>query len=305
MELEQQRLRREGALASLVAYVLWGLFPVYFIWVATVEPTEVLVHRIVWAVPFGALILYMRKQWPEVRPVWRDTWMLAWLGLAALCISCNWLIYIWAVQRDMVLETSLGYFINPLMYVLIGVVFLRERLRRAQVVSVVLASIGVLYLTIMGGVFPWVAISLAVLFTAYGVIRKQVAIGAMPGLFIETVLLFPFAAAWLAWLIYSEKSAFVAGGTDIKLLLLAAGPVTVVPLLLFAVGARRLSLTVIGFMQYIAPSLQFLVGLWYGEKLTTPLLVCFAFIWTAILLFSIDAFVNQTRRPAQTASPGS
>ena len=305
MELEEQRLRREGVLASLVAYVLWGLFPVYFIWVATVEPTEVLVQRIVWAVPFGALILYLRKQWPEVRPVWRDTWMLAWLGLAALCISCNWLIYIWAVQREMVLETSLGYFINPLMYVLIGVVFLRERLRRAQVVSVILASIGVLYLTIMGGVFPWVAISLAALFTAYGVIRKQVAIGAMPGLFVETVLLFPFAAAWLVWLIYSGNSALVDGGPDITLLLLAAGPVTVVPLLLFAVGARRLSLTVIGFMQYIAPSLQFLVGLWYGEKLTTPLLVCFAFIWTAILLFSIDAFVNQTRRTAQTASPDS
>ena len=299
--LEDPRAQREGVLASLVAYVLWGLFPVYFIWVASVEATEVLVHRIVWAVPFGALILYFRQQWPEVWPVWRNARMLFWLGLAALCISCNWLIYIWAVQREMVLETSLGYFINPLMYVLIGVVFLHERLRRAQVVSVVLASIGVLYLTVMGGVFPWVAISLAALFTAYGVIRKQVAIGAMPGLFVETVLLFPFAATWLAWLFYSGSSSFASGDAKIMLLLVAGGPITVIPLLMFAVGARRLSLTVIGFMQYIAPTLQFLVGIYFGEKLTQPLLVCFVFIWVAILIFSADAFLNQARKSPQVS----
>ena len=189
------------------------------------------------------------------------------------------------------------------MYVLVGVVFLRERLRRAQVLSVVLAAIGVLYLTFTAGEFPWVAISLAALFTAYGVIRKQVAIGAMPGLFVETVLLFPFAVSWFAWLIYSGSSAFVAGDTGITLLLVAGGPITVIPLLLFAVGARRLSLTVIGFMQYVAPSLQFLVGIYFGEELTQPLLVCFAFIWIAIVVFSIDAYLNRTRQPARVA-PG-
>ena len=295
-EPDAQQSQREGLLASLIAYVLWGLFPIYFILVASVAPFEVLAHRIIWAVPFGALILYVRRQWPEVRPVWRDRNMLFWLALSALCISCNWLIYIWAVQQEMVLQTSLGYFINPLIYVLVGVAFLRERLRRAQLTSVILAATGVLYLTITAGEFPWVAISLAALFTAYGVIRKQVAIGAMPGLFVETVLLFPFAASWLLWLIFSGSSAFVSGDIGITLLLVAGGPITVIPLLLFAVGARRLSLTVIGFMQYIAPSLQFLVGIYFGEKLTQPLLVCFAFIWTAILVFSIDALLHQGRR---------
>ena len=295
VQLDAQRSQREGLLAALVAYVLWGLFPIYFIWVASVAPFEVLAHRIIWAVPFGALILFFRKQWSEVRPVWGDRKMLFWLALAALSISSNWLIYIWAVQQEMVLQTSLGYFTNPLMYVLIGVVFLHERLRKAQVVSVILAAIGVVYLTVAGGEFPWVAISLATLFTAYGVIRKQVAIGAMPGLFVETVLLFPFAAVWLGWLIYSGSSALLEGDIRISLLLIAGGPITVIPLLMFAVGARRLSLTVIGFMQYVAPTLQFMVGIYYGEKLTQPLLVCFAFIWTAILLFSIDAFHNQVR----------
>ena len=222
--------------------------------------------------------------------------MLFWLALAALCISCNWLIYIWAVQQNMVLQTSLGYFTNPLMFVLIGVLFLQERLRWAQVLAVVLAAIGVLYLTFSAGDFPWVAISLAGLFAAYGVIRKQVAIGAMPGLFVETVLLFPFATLWLGWLLYSGSSALLAGDTGITLLLIAGGPITVIPLLMFAVGARKLSFTVIGFMQYIAPTLQFMVGIYYGEKLTQPLLVCFAFIWTAILIFSIDAFHNQVRK---------
>ena len=297
-----QRSHREGLLAALVAYILWGLFPIYFILVASVAPTEVLVHRIVWAVPFGALILYFRKQWREVGPVWTDHRMLGWLALAALSISCNWLIYIWAVQQEMVLQTSLGYFINPLMYVLIGVVFLKERLRKPQVVSVVLAAAGVLYLTISGGEFPWVAISLAVFFTAYGVIRKQVAIGAMPGLFVETVLLFPLAALWLAWLLLSSGSALISGDISIKVLLIAGGPITVIPLLLFAVGARRLSLTVIGFMQYIAPTLQFMVGIYFGEKLTTPLLVCFVFIWVAILVFSVDAFINQARRTSTVSA---
>ena len=301
-ELDAQRSQREGLLASLIAYVLWGLFPIYFVLVASVAPFEVLAHRIIWAVPFGALILYIRKQWPEVRPVWRNRNMLFWLALSALCISCNWLIYIWAVQQEMVLQTSLGYFTNPLMYVLVGVIFLRERLRRGQIVAVILAAIGVLYLTFTAGEFPWVAISLAALFTAYGVIRKQVAIGAMPGLFVETILLFPFAASWLGWLIFSGGSDFVSGDIGITVLLVAGGPITVIPLLLFAVGARRLSLTVIGFMQYVAPSLQFLVGIYFGEQLTQPLLVCFVFIWTAIAVFSIDAYLNRTRTPPRVAS---
>ena len=301
----ERQSQRDGVLTALIAYVLWGVFPVYFKLVQAVPPTEVLVHRIVWAVPFGALILHVRRQWPEVRHAFASPSTIFWLALAALAISANWFIYIWAVQQEEVLQASLGYYINPLMYVLVGVAFLRERLRRAQVISVLLAAVGVGYLTIRGGEFPFVAVSLALLFTLYGVIRKQVAIGAMPGLFIETLLLFPFAVAWLGWLMVSQEAAFAGSGTvAMSLLLTLAGPLTVVPLLMFAIAARRLTLTVIGFMQFIAPTLQFVVGIFYGEVLTPAHLVCFGCIWAAVAIFSVDAYYQQKRRPPRIESTG-
>jgi chloramphenicol-sensitive protein RarD len=300
----EQRIQRDGVLTALVAYVLWGVFPVYFKLVQAVPPTEVLVHRIVWAVPFGALILHVRKQWPEVRQAFASPATLFWLALAALFISANWFIYIWAVQQEEVLQASLGYYINPLMYVIVGVLFLKERLRRPQIVSVLLAAIGVSYLTIRGGQFPFVAVSLALLFTLYGVIRKQVAVGAMPGLFIETLLLFPFAMAWLGWLMTTQQAEFASGSVSISLLLVLAGPLTVVPLMMFAVAARRLTLTVIGFMQFIAPTLQFIVGIFYGEVLTPAHLVCFGCIWAAVAIFSVDAFYQQKKRPPRIRSAG-
>lgn len=290
---------RSGVLFGLIAYSLWGVFPVYFKWIETVAPAEVLVHRIVWAVPFGALIIFARRQWREVRAAILDRSMIAWLTLAALFISINWLIYIWAVQNERIFEASLGYYINPLMYVAVGVVLLGERLRKAQIIAVVLAVIGVGYLTISGGVFPWVALSLAGLFTGYGVIRKQVAIGAMPGLFIETSLLFPFAAAWLCILALDGNAAFAAGDSSQSYLLMMAGPITVLPLLLFALAAKRLTLTTIGFMQFLAPTLQFLTGLYYGEKLSAAHIVCFSLIWAAVVFFSYDAISAARKKPSQ------
>ena len=287
---------KSGVILGLLAYTMWGIFPVYFKWIDSVPPTEVLVHRVVWAVPFGALIITARRQWSEVRGAFVNRSMLFWLGLAALCISVNWLIYIWAVQNERIFEASLGYYINPLMYVAVGVVVFGERLRRLQTVAVVLASIGVAYLTINGGTFPWVALSLAALFTAYGVIRKQVAIGAMPGLFVETTMLFPFALGWLLFLVAGNQASFAAGDTGLTALLVLGGPITVMPLLLFAISAKRLSLTTIGFMQFLAPTLQFLTGLYYGEKLTSANLVCFGFIWAAVACFSFDAVAAGRRR---------
>jgi chloramphenicol-sensitive protein RarD len=266
---------RAGVFIGLLAYFMWGIFPVYFKWIASVAPLEVLGHRVVWAVPFGALIILARRQWPEVKNALVDRTMLAWLALAALCISINWLIYIWAVQNDRIFETSLGYYINPLMYVGVGVALLGERLRRLQVVAVVLASFGVLFLAVSGGVFPWVALSLAGLFTAYGVIRKKITIGAMPGLFIETSLLFPIAAIWMIWLIATQQASLTAGDGG---------------------AAKRVTLTTIGFMQFLAPTLQFFTGLYYGERLTTAHLVCFGSIWAAVLFFSIDAFRAGTKK---------
>ena len=302
MNLEGQRAEanaRNGVILGLVAYTLWGVFPVYFKWIEDVAALEVLTHRVVWAVPFGAVIISARRQWADVRRAFVDRTMLAWLALAAISISANWLIYIWAVQNARIFEASLGYYINPLIYVAVGVVALGERLRRLQVVAVVLACMGVMYLAISGGVFPWVALSLAALFTAYGVIRKQVAIGAMPGLFVETTLLFPFAAIFLVMLMAGQAASFAAGGTGLSLLLVMGGPITVIPLLLFAISAKRLTLTTIGFMQFLAPTLQFCTGLYYGEELSAAHLVCFGFIWAAIACFSYDAVVAGKKRPSQ------
>ncbi len=295
---------QSGVLFGLAAYTLWGVFPVYFKLVDSVSPFEILAHRVIWAVPFGALIILLRRQWADVKCAFTDRKMLFWLCIAALCISTNWLIYIWAVVNDRIFDTSLGYYINPLMYVMVGVLFLGERLRGTQVAAVVLAAIGVAVLTISGGTFPWAAISLAVLFTAYGVIRKRVAIGAMPGLFVETALLFPFALAWLAWLVITQQASFASGDLSLSGLLMLGGPITVVPLLFFAIAAKRLTLTTVGFMQFLAPTLQFLTGLYYGEQLTTPHLICFGFIWVAVAFFSYDAIRSGRKKPRQAKPAG-
>ena len=295
---------RTGVVVGLIAYTMWGVFPVYFKWIASVAPLEVLTHRIIWAVAFGALIIAVRRQWCEVRGVFVDRSRLAWLALAALCISLNWLIYIWAVQHARIFETSLGYYINPLLYVAVGIIVFGERLRRLQVIAVLLAIVGVSVLTLSSGVFPWVALSLAGLFTAYGVIRKQVVIGAMPGLFVETVLLLPFALAVLWSFLASGQAAFGSGDTGLSLLLALGGPVTVMPLLLFAIAARRLPLTTIGFMQFLAPTLQFCTGVYYGEQLTLPHLVCFACIWAAVVFFSYDAIRASRKKPLPVSAAG-
>lgn len=283
---------RSGVGFGLLAYSMWGLFPVYFVWTASVAPLEVLGHRVIWAVPFGALIVSLRGQWREVSGALVDRSRLSWLALAAAAISVNWLTYIWAIQQERIFETSLGYYINPLIYVAAGVAFFGERLRRLQAAAVVLATIGVVILTVSGGSFPWVAIVLGTSFTLYGVIRKQVVIGAMPGLFLETLMLLPFAVAWIAWQMAQGTASFATGDAWIRSLLVFGGPMTVLPLMLFALAARRLPLTVIGFMQFLAPSIQFAIGVYYGEPLTAPHVVCFAFIWAAVLTFSFDALTR-------------
>ncbi len=281
---------REGLIAALIAYSLWGVLPVYFKIVDTVPAAEVLVHRIIWAVPFGLLIVLVRRQWPEVVTAFRTPRTLAPLALAAVLLAVNWLVYVWAVQNDMIFQGSLGYYINPLMYVLVGVIFFRERLRPLQTVAVLLAGAGVTVLTISGGEFPLIALTLATTFTIYGTIRSRVDIGGMPGLFVETTVLLPAAVAYLAWLASRHAAVFTSGDVGIAGVLMFAGPLTVLPLLLFALAARRLRLSTIGIMQFIAPTMQFLVGLAYGEALTGPHIVCFALIWLAVVLFSGDAW---------------
>jgi chloramphenicol-sensitive protein RarD len=297
---ERERVR-DGLVCALIAYVLWGFLPIYFKVVAAVPAGEVLVHRILWAVPFGLPIILARRQWPEVAAALRDPRRLGWLALSAGFIAINWVIYIWAVQNEQIFQASLGYYINPLIYVLVGVVFFRERLHRLQSAAVVLAAAGVAVLTISGGQFPLLSLTLATSFTIYGVIRRRVAIGGMPGLFIETLLLLPAAAGYLFWL--ESRDAAVFDIADIAMVgtLMLAGPLTVIPLLCFALAARRLSLSTIGVMQFISPTIQFAVGVAYGERLTTAHVVCFALIWTAVTAFSFDAWRQSIpRRPAVT-----
>ncbi len=286
---EHDAFVKEGVFAGVLAYTMWGLFPIYFMFIGDTSATEVLAHRVIWAVPFGALIILFRKQWSEVGRALANRKTLLWLSLAALAIAANWLIYIWAVMDGRIFDASLGYYINPMVYVLIGVLFFGERLRSLQIVAVALATAGVAVLSISHGQLPWTSVGLAVLFTIYGVIRKQVAVGAMPGLFVETIILLPFAILWLVLLLIGDKAAFLNSGAGLNGLLILAGPLTVLPLLFFAVAARRVTLTMLGFLQFIGPTLQFFTGLYYGETLTDAHRICFGLIWIAVAFFIFDA----------------
>jgi chloramphenicol-sensitive protein RarD len=288
---------RDGLIAGLIAYMIWGVLPVYFKIIGAVDPVEVLTHRVIWAVPFGAIIVTVRRQWPEINRALRHGPMMGWLSLSALLIAMNWFAYIWAIQDERIFETSLGYYINPLTNMLVGVIFFHERLRRLQSLAVVLATIGVLVLAVSGRQVPWIGLFLAVSFTGYAVIRKKVVIGGMPGLFVETLLLLPFALTWLGWLYVSAAPAFAAGNASLNFWLMMAGPITALPLLCFALAARRLPLTTIGFMQFLAPTLQFCTGIYYGEQLTTAHLICFGFIWLAVIFFSVDAARSSRQFP--------
>ncbi len=286
---------RLGLICGVLAYGMWGLLPVYLKQLHGVDPMEIVGHRILWSVPFGALILSFRKQWRETLKAFLSPRVILVLGFSAAVIALNWLLYVWAVANDRVLQASLGYYINPLMFVAAGVFVLKEKLNAAQITAVALAAIGVAVLTFGAGVFPWVSLLLAVSFTAYGYARKMLNVGAMPGLFLETVLLSPFALVFLIWFSKTHGLAFGQGDIGMDALLVLAGPVTVAPLVLFALAARRLKFSTLGFLQYIGPTGQFILGLYYGEQFTLFHAVCFGLIWTALAIFSFDA-VRRSRK---------
>ncbi|PHS40264.1 MAG: protein RarD [Robiginitomaculum sp.] len=289
-----------GLLAGIAAYVMWGFFPVYFKITQDVSPLEILAHRVVWSLPFAGVIIYFRGQWTQTWLAIRTLKTLAALTLAAILIAGNWGLYIWAVQDGQIFQASLGYYINPLIFVLVGVVFLKEKLSRLQIAAVAIAAIGVALLTFYGGQFPWIALSLAASFTIYGIIRKQVKIGAVPGLFIEITVLFIPALAYLIYLSRQGEMSFLNGDVQMDTLLILAGPLTVLPLVAFAYAARRLRLSTLGFLQFIGPSLQFLMAVYYGEKLTPAYLLCFAFIWLAVAIFIWDAVRKHRGRDTKT-----
>ncbi|MEX1266432.1 MAG: EamA family transporter RarD [Woeseia sp.] len=293
---------RNGIIAALCAYLMWGFLPIYFKAVQQVAALEILSHRVLWAIPFGAMIIALRRQWPEVRRALTHRRTLGLLTLAAIFIAINWLVFVWAVQQSQIFQASLGYYINPLIYVVIGVLFLGETLRRLQVAAVLLAVAGVAVLTFSGGEFPLISLALAVSFTTYGVIRKQTVVGGMPGLFIETIILMPLALGYIAWATEVQTASFAAVSRELDGLLILAGPVTVLPLLCFALAARRLTLSTLGFMQFITPTMQFVTGLLYGEQLTVAHAICFSCIWIAVALFSWDAW-KRSRMPVTPSGP--
>ena len=291
-----ERYKRNGLLAGITAFCLWGVFPLYFILVREVSPVEVLLHRVIWAVPIATAIIHFRRQWSEIKDAFKDQITLGYLCASAIFIAGNWLVYIVAVQQEQIFQASLGYYINPLFFALAGVVVMGEKLRGAQSLAFVLAAIGVIVLTLSGGEFPAIALFLGTSFAIYGVIRKKVMIGAIAGLLVEHVILLPFALGWLLYLMATGNADFGSGGLVLNATLIAAGPISVVPLMFFVVAARRLNLSTIGIIQFIGPTLMFLIGVLQGEELTIPRIICFGCIWVAVVLFSCDAWLAARRR---------
>lgn len=286
---------RNGSLYALAAFGFWGLTPIYYKLLPHVPPVEVLAHRVVWSVVFGAVFVTLSRSWPAVRAAFGDGKTLRALGLTASLVSINWLIYIWAVVNDQVMSTSLGYYINPLVNVLLGMLFLGERLGRARTLAVGLAAAGTASLALEVGGLPWISLSLAFSFGFYGLIRKRLGLPPLAALFVETVLVAPLALLALGWFGFQGQAAF---GTDARtsLLLVLAGPVTLLPLLWFAEAARRLPLITVGFFQYLAPTLTFLLAtLVYGEEFTPAWAVTFLLIWSGLAVFTIDGLRKRER----------
>ncbi|MEM9705486.1 MAG: EamA family transporter RarD [Pseudomonadota bacterium] len=294
---------RDGFIFAITAYTLWGCLPAYMKTLSSASALEVLSHRIVWSVPVGALLITLRSQWAEVRSALTTPRTVLMLAIAAMSIASNWLTYVWAVFNERILETSLAYFINPMMYVLVGVVLFSERLNRLQMIACGIALSGAAVLTVGLGAFPWVAFVLGALFTIYGYIRKTTPVGAMPGLFIETIILSPIALTMLMLIAKAGNSSFVSGDAGFRILLMIAGPATVAPLVLFALAARRLQMATLGFLQYIGPTITFFIGLYFGEPFTVYHAICFSLIWVACAMLSYDAMRTARSARRSKASP--
>lgn len=295
-EKPQHSAERIGVTAALAAYILWGLAPIYFKQILSVAPLEVIAHRILWSIPLLAGFLWWRKgsAFLEAMRLPPRT-VLVLLGSGILVVT-NWLIFVWAVMNNQILATSLGYFTGPLVNFMLGFLFLKERLTPIQTTGVIIAASGTVYLGWFLGAPPWISLSLAFSFGAYGLIRKMLNVGPMVGLLWETLLLALPALLFIAWSGKNGTLAFASGGLKIDLLLVLAGPVTVLPLVWFNVACRALRLSTVGFFQYIAPSLTFLLSVFvYGETFTRGHAVAFSCIWFALLMVSVETVLRSRR----------
>ncbi|MFO1326017.1 MAG: EamA family transporter RarD [Rubrivivax sp.] len=280
-----------GLLYALAAFTIWGLFPLYFRQLAGVAPFEVVLHRSAGSLVTVLLLMAWLRPRGALRGLFSDRRRLGWFVISGWLLAFNWLLYVLAVQWGRLVEASLGFFINPLINVLVGVLVLRERLRPLQWLAVALAATGVAWLTWHQGRVPWLALGLSLTFAGYGLIRKTATLGAMEGLALESLLLAPVVLPLLGWLAFAPGGAFVQGHPALVGWVLLGGPLTAVPLLLFAAAARRLPLTTLGLVQYLSPTLTLLLGVWlFGEPFDRTRLVGFGFIWTALAVYSAQAF---------------
>lgn len=281
-----------GVVYATLAYVAWGLFPLYFHHLAGVAPLEVVMHRTLWSLVFLLGVLLVLKRWSWLRPLVRQPRVLLAYALSAALLTANWLTYVWAVHNHHLLDASLGYFILPLVNVAIGFFVLGERPRPGQWLAVAVASAGVLWLAVQAGHPPWIALVLALSFGAYGLLRKVGRLGALEGLTLETLVLAPLALGVLGFLSWQGRSALVQGDAATLGWLLFGGPMTALPLLLFAAGARRITLTTMGILQYISPSLQFALGVWaFHEPFEPARLLGFLLIWAALVVYSVEGWL--------------
>ncbi len=305
MPANQKPNASKGVLYALAAYTMWGIAPVYFKLISEVPPLEILAHRIIWSFIMLALLIVLGSRWQRVKQICSNRRQLSYLLLTSLFIAINWLIYIWAVNNGHMLDASLGYYINPLVNVLLGMIFLGERLRKWQWVAVGMASCGVVIQLLILGSVPVVAIALAVTFGIYGLLRKKIAVEAQSGLFIETAILLPVALLYLLFFAHSPTANLANNSLQLNILLVAAGIVTTLPLLCFNAAATSLKLSTLGFFQYIAPSLVFVQAvLFYAEPLSSGKAITFAFIWGALLIFTVDGIRLHRQLPSRRSGEG-
>ncbi len=282
---------KKGILFGIGAYVMWGFFPIYWKLLHVVPALQLLGHRIGWSFLLLVGVILATRQWADFRSKINGRTLLIY-SAAALLIGVNWLTYVWAVNANFIVETSLGYFINPLLSVLLGVIILREKLRTFQWIPILLAAAGVIYLTVIYGKLPWIALTLAFSFGLYGLVKKLAPLGSLQGLTLETGILFLPALFYLLFSEINGTGAFLHGDSLTSLLLFGAGVVTTIPLLMFASAARQIPLTVVGLLQYIAPTLQFLLGvLVYKEPFNRSHLIGFGIIWTALIFFWVESYL--------------
>lgn len=272
----------------MAAYGLWGFLPLYFQFLGDLPPLVILAHRILWSVPTALVLIVAARKWSAFAGILRQPRLLFTLFASSLAIAANWAIYIWAVTNHRVLEGSLGYFINPLIVFLFAAMFFGERFRPLQLLAVVIAAGGVMNQTLVVGEFPWVSLSLAISFAIYGAIRKTTVVDSRVGFGVEALLLAPAALLCLTLFLPAGVQAFGSGDPGLITLLVLAGPLTATPLILFAIGARRLRLSTIGILQFIAPSVQFVIGIAMGETFTAGHAVTFGLIWTGVILFTLS-----------------